>query len=129
MEHHPSRIGEQSAPAKADAARPPLGMILERVSDAFVALDKSWCYTYVNQHAAALFGRRPEDLIGRHIWTEFPEGVGQPFHLAYERAMAEQVVLELENYYAPWNRWFENRIYPSPDGLSIFFHEITDRKH
>jgi len=102
--------------------------VIERVSDAFVALDRNWRYTYVNAHAAALFGRRPEDLIGRHIWTEFPEGVGQPFHLAYERAMAEQVVLQVESYYEPWDRWFENRIHPSPDGLSIFFHEITDRK-
>jgi PAS domain S-box-containing protein len=102
--------------------------LLERVSDGFVALDKDWYYTYVNRQAAALFGRRPEDLIGRHIWTEFPEGVGQPFHLAYERAMAEQVFIELEAFYEPWKRWFENRIYPSPVGLAIFFHEITERK-
>ncbi len=65
--------------------------ILDRVSDAFVALDKDWHYTYLNDRAAALFGRTPEDLIGKHIWTEFPEGVGQPFHEAYEKAMREQV--------------------------------------
>jgi PAS domain S-box-containing protein len=102
--------------------------VLERVSDGLVALDRRWCYTYVNSQAASLFGRRPEDLIGRHIWTEFPEGVGQPFHLAYERAMAEQIFIQVESCYEPWNRWFENRIFPSPDGLSIFFHEITQRK-
>ena len=105
-----------------------LANILDRVSDGFVALDSSWRYVYVNQQAATLFGRRPSDLVGRHIWTEFPEGVGQPFHRAYERAMAEQTFIQMENYYEPWNRWFENRIYPSPDGLSIFFHEITERK-
>lgn len=113
---------------RSDPARPQLGNVLERVSDALVALDTHWRYTYVNQRAAELFGRRPEDLLGRHIWTEFPKGVGQPFHLAYEKAMAEQVPLQIESYYEPWDRWFENRIYPSPDGLSIFFHEITDRK-
>jgi PAS domain S-box-containing protein len=58
----------------------------------------------------------------------FPEGIGQPFHLAYEKAMTEQVSIQMETYYEPWDRWFENRIYPSPDGLSIFFHEITERK-
>ena len=62
--------------------------ILDRVSDGCVALDKNWRYTYVNQQAASLFGKRAEDLIGRHIWTEFPEGQGQPFHLAYEKAMS-----------------------------------------
>ena len=103
--------------------------VLERVSDAVVALDRNWRYIYVNPQAAALFGRRPEDLIGRHIWTEFPEGVGQPFQLAYQNA--------------PWrsrssSRWRTTTSrgiagsrtvsYPSPEGLSIFFHEITERK-
>jgi PAS domain S-box-containing protein len=111
-----------------DVFKKQLEDVLERISDAFVALDNSWRYTYVNQHAAALFGRRPEDLVGKHIWTEFPEGVGQPFHLAYEKAMAEQVFVEIESYYPPWDRWFENRIYPSPEGVSIFFHDITDWK-
>jgi PAS domain S-box-containing protein len=107
----------------------PVGDLLERISDGFVALDTDWRYTYVNQQAAELFGRQPEHLVGRHIWTVFPEGVGQPFQLAYERAMSEQVFIKMENYYEPWDRWFENRIYPSPNGLSIFFHEITERKH
>jgi PAS domain S-box-containing protein len=102
--------------------------IFERVSDAFVALDKNWRYTYVNDKAAQLFGRQPQDLIGKNIWTEFPEGVGQPFHLAYERAMREQVYVQIEEYYPPYDRWFENRIYPSPEGLSIFFTDITARK-
>jgi PAS domain S-box-containing protein len=102
--------------------------VLERVSDAVVSLDQDWRYTYVNKHAAQLFGCRPEDLVGRHIWTVFPEGVGRPFQLAYEKAMAEQVFIRMEDYFEPWDRWFENRIYPSPDGLSIFFHEVTERK-
>jgi hypothetical protein len=119
---------EQEARAVAEAAHRELRAVLERVSDGFVALDRSWIYTYVNRHAASLFGRRPEDLLGKHIWTEFPEGVGQPFHLAYERAMREQRFIELQDLYEPWNRWFENRIYPSPDGVAIFFHEITESK-
>jgi PAS domain S-box-containing protein len=121
-------IGEAIPPVNDPAASQEPYHLLERVSDAVVALNLDWRYTYVNRQAAGLFGRKPEELIGRHIWTEFPEGVGQPFHLAYEKAMAEQVVIQMENYYQPWDRWFENRIYPSPDGLSIFFHEITERK-
>ncbi len=109
--------------AEAERAR-----VLERVSDGFVALDTNWRYTHVNDRAGELFGRDPASLIGKHIWTEFPDGVGQPFHLAYERTMKTQVAEHLEEYYPPFGRWFENRIYPSPDGLSIFFHDITDRK-
>ncbi|HSP93270.1 MAG TPA: PAS domain S-box protein [Thermoanaerobaculia bacterium] len=102
--------------------------ILERVSDGFVALDTDWRYTYLNTKAAQIFGRRREDLIGKHIWTEFPEGIGQPFYKAYYRAAEEQIAIELEEYYPPYGRWFENRIYPSKEGLTIFFRDITERK-
>jgi len=54
-----------AAPPESAGAR--LDDVLERVSDAFVALDKEWRCTYVNQRAAQLFGWRPEDLVGRHI--------------------------------------------------------------
>ena len=75
----------QPALEQASAVPEQLGAILERVSDAIVGLDRGWRYTYVNRKAASLFGRKPKDLIGKHIWTEFPEGVGQPFHRAYEK--------------------------------------------
>ena len=120
--------GAQSSPLEAGTAQQQLGNILESISDGFVGLDKAWRYTYVNRQAASLFGRLPQDLIGKHIWTEFPEGVGQPFHLAYEKAMTKQTFIQMETYYEPWDRWFENRIYPSSNGICIFFHEITERK-
>lgn len=119
---------ERGARRQAEAAERQIVSILERVTDAFVALDNAWRYTYVSRKAAEIFARRPEDLVGKHIWTEFPEGVGQPFHLAYERAVKEQVPIFFEEYYPPYDKWFENRIYPSPDGLSIFFSDITEKK-
>jgi PAS domain S-box-containing protein len=106
-----------------------LANIIERVSDGFVALDTDWIYVYVNKNGARMLQReKPEDLIGKHIWTEFPEGVGQPFYHAYHKALETQQPVLLEEYYEPWDRWFENRIYPSPAGLTIYFSEITDRK-
>lgn len=116
------------AQAEAEQARRAIDRILESVTDAFVALDRDWRYTYVNERAARIFGRRREELIGKHIWSEFPEGVGQPFHRAYERAMNEGVEVQFEAYYPPYDAWFENRIYPSSDGISIVFQDITTRK-
>lgn len=100
----------------------------ERITDAFVALDNNWCYTYMNKRAGEIFNRRPEDMIGKNIWTEFPEGIGKPFHTAYYEAAEKQQYTYLEEYYAPQDIWFENHIYPSPDGLSIFFKDVTEKK-
>lgn len=120
---------EQTARLKAEAALDAITQVLERVTDGFVALDKNWNYTYLNQKAAQLLNRQsPADLLGKNYWEEYPEAAGTPFAQAYQRAMEEQVTIVLEDYYAPWDRWFENRIYPSPDGISIFFTEITERK-
>ncbi len=114
---------------ESEAARQLLETVLERVTDGVVALDSEWRYTFVNPQAARMLNRRrPEDLIGRNIWEEYPEGIGQPFHLAYVEAMATQRHATLTEYYPPWDRWFENRIYPSPDGLTIFFTDVTDQR-
>lgn len=98
------------------------------MSDAFVSLDEKWCYTYMNEKAGKIFGKDPKEMIGKHIWTEFPEGVGQPFHLNYEKAMKEKVFISMEEYYPPLNKWFENRINPTKEGIAIFFQDITERK-
>jgi len=116
-------------PFDSEAARKQLIEVIERVHDGFVALDNNWVYTVVNTRAAKMLQReKPEDLIGKHIWTEFPEGVGQPFHMAYEKAMETQEPFIFEEYFQPWDLWFENRIYPSPNGLTIYFTDITIRK-
>jgi two-component system, cell cycle sensor histidine kinase and response regulator CckA len=102
--------------------------ILERISDAFVALDTEFRYTYVNARAGELLGCEPEALIGKHIWTEFPGAVGTPVQLACERAMREQEAVTVLDHYRPWDRWFEDRIYPSSDGITIFFTDVTERR-
>lgn len=47
--------------------------LLESITDAFYALNRSWRFTYVNQRALDYFGRDRADLIGRNIWEVFPE--------------------------------------------------------
>ena len=113
--------------AEAEDARAEYETILERISDGFVALDRTWRYTFVNSAAGRMLGRNAKDLIGRHVWTEFPEARGQTFQLAFERAMQEQRPTQLRDFYPPWKKWFEYRAYPSPEGLSIFFSDVTEQ--
>jgi PAS domain S-box-containing protein len=126
------RDGEAISKAKIlleqETAKTRIVDILESMTDAFVSLDRNWRYTYLNQRAGQLFGRDPQDLAGKNIWEEFPEGIGESFYHAYHDAIAEQKFIQLEEYYPPYDRWFENRIYPSQDGVSIFFQDVTLRK-
>ncbi len=118
----------QAARARAEEAEQRLAQILERITDAFVALDTAWRYTYVNEKAAQIFNRSRQDLLGKHIWSEFPGDVGSSFYQACHRAVEQQATMHLTDYYAPLGCWFDNYLYPSPDGLSIFFRDITEQK-
>jgi PAS domain S-box-containing protein len=102
--------------------------VIERVSDAFVALNNNWVYTYVNEKAGELLSRSPQALVGKNIWTEFPEAIDQPFYYAYKRAMEIQEYQYQEEYFPTLNRWIENHIYPSKNGLTVFFKDVTEIK-
>jgi PAS domain S-box-containing protein len=99
--------------------------VLERITDGFYALDREWCFTYVNEAAEVMLGRRRQELLGRNIWAAFPEAVDIPVYASYQQAMAEGVTTTVEFFFAPLDRWFEARAYPSPDGLSVFFRDVT----
>ena len=101
--------------------------VLEAMSDGFVALDRDWRYVYVNARAGELLGRPPGTLEGKRLWSEFPEAAEQPFGRAVKRVMATRVPETIEEYYAPWGRWFENRIRSIPNGIAILFADVTER--
>ncbi|MGA7594205.1 MAG: PAS domain S-box protein, partial [Gallionella sp.] len=102
--------------------------IFESMSDGFIAFDAAMNFTYVNTQGGELLGRDPADLVGKNYWQEFPEAKGTPFAKAYIRALKTRATIILEDYYAPFDRWFENRIYPSREGLTVFFTDISGRK-
>ncbi len=105
-----------------------LSSIFERITDAFFALDNNWNYTYVNEKAASLHNKTVEELIGKNIWEENPEIVGEPIEFALRRAHATQISQNVELYYSKNNKWFQDQIYPSYNGISVYYHDITDKK-
>ncbi|RXP64496.1 PAS domain S-box protein [Lutibacter sp. HS1-25] len=105
-----------------------LSNTLSNIQDGFVILDENSNYLYINNVAADLLGKSIEDLLGKNIWKEFPENEGDEFYDNYQWAFQTRKPISFENYFAPWNRWFENRIIPSNNTMLIFFHETTEKK-
>jgi len=102
--------------------------IFERVTDGFIALDKNFCYTYMNKKAGRLTHRDPASMVGKNVWEEFPDAVGSSTYEAFNKAMKEQQYVSNTDHYVPLDLWQENFIYPSPNGLSIFIRDITEKK-
>ncbi|UOY00468.1 SpoIIE family protein phosphatase [Blastococcus sp. PRF04-17] len=103
--------------------------VLEAMSAAFFSLDREWRFSYVNREAVQLLQLRREDLLGSSIWELFPAAVGSDFEVQYRGAVESGEERVFEAYYpAPLNAWYEIRASPSPDGLSVYFLDITERR-
>jgi PAS domain S-box-containing protein len=101
---------------------------LESISDAFYAVDEEWRFTYVNGKAEEIWGRSREELLGKNIWDEFPEAVGSESYRQIKRAMEEGVTTEFETISPVLDAWVAGRAYPSREGISVYFRDVTERK-
>ncbi|MEX0604146.1 MAG: PAS domain-containing protein [Marinobacter sp.] len=118
----------REAEDRADQADRQRIHILESISDAFFALDENWNFSYLNRQAEVLLERSRVDLLGRNVWTEFPTAVGSTFQRQYQHALENQQTVEFREFYPPLNKWLDVSAYPIPDGLAVYFRDITQRK-
>ncbi|OYW21331.1 MAG: hypothetical protein B7Z52_01025, partial [Burkholderiales bacterium 12-64-5] len=101
---------------------------LESISDGFFTVDREWRFTYVNAESERLLGCHRSTLLGRTIWEAYPPIMGTRFEEQYRRAVAENTTITFEEYYPPFDMWVEVRVYPSADGLAIYFRDVTERR-
>lgn len=132
-EHLESRVAErtsqlQAATDAANLAKNQITHILESITDAFFAIDHELKFIYLNRHAEKILRRDGEELIGKRLQDEFPEVLGETFYRQYQQAVAQNRSVRFEAFCVPLNAWFEVHIYPSLDGISVYFQDITARK-
>ncbi|WP_411282146.1 ATP-binding protein [Gemmatimonas sp.] len=102
--------------------------ILESISDGFLALNADWRFTYINAAGERFLKRTPGDLIGKSLWDEFPGTAGSEFELLYRRVASRGVGESITAYYPHFNRWYDVSAYPAPDGLTVYFRDVSARK-
>ncbi|MCC3412626.1 MULTISPECIES: PAS domain-containing protein [unclassified Microcoleus] len=104
--------------------------IIESITDAFIAIDAQWRYTYVNATAEKLLVRSRNDLLGRSIWEIFPAEAESNSRLYQEfhRVVSEQVSVKFEEFSPSLQRYIEVSVYPAADGLTAYWSDIGDRK-
>jgi PAS domain S-box-containing protein len=103
--------------------------ILDSIQDGFIALNHYWNFIYVNQCAAEYAGAEVDDLMGQNLWERFPELKGTIYETAFRKAMEKQKIIHFEvSGLHTSDRWFEFSVYPSDEGISIYWRDITSRK-
>lgn len=102
--------------------------VYERIADAVFALDRNWNYTYLNEQATKSHGVPAEMLLGKNIWEVHPYLIGKSFYNALHEAMDTMKPVRKVLYYEEQQRWFENFIYPSQDGVSVYYNDVTEKR-
>lgn len=100
--------------------------ILRSITDAFITYDHEWRFTYLNAEAERLLRKPAIELLGHKAWDVFPDA--ENFRRELEKAVATGQAVHFEEFYAPFEQWAEVHAYPSEEGLSVYFRDITDRK-
>jgi len=99
--------------------------IIESIADAFFTMDKSFNVSYWNHSAESLIGIKRENLIGRNLWEVFPDAVSLPSYKHYHHVLQTGQPVTFEDYFG---MWLEVNAYPSEEGITVFFRDITLRK-
>lgn len=105
--------------------------VVTSIADGLITLDKEWRITYMNPRSEEILlplEKTDAGVRGRLFWDEFPTTVGTEREQDYRKAMSDHVAVQFEDFSEALGRWFDVRVYPSRDGLSIYFLDITTRK-
>jgi PAS domain S-box-containing protein len=123
VEYIVMRIEEASARANRDAIQ-----ILESITEGFFTLDRQWRFDYVNREAHRILGREPGELSGQVLWQMYPGLEGTEFERSYQRAMFQREKASFTAFYPGHDRWYEVTTFPAPEGVSVYFRDVTGQK-
>jgi PAS domain S-box-containing protein len=101
---------------------------IESISDAFFTLDHEFRFTSLNSQVGRLLGRDRADFLHQVIWEVCENEGDEHFASQCRRAAEAKELVAFETFYARTALWLDVRVYPSPDGLTVYFQDITARR-
>lgn len=120
----------KQAEEKLESGKQQISNILDSIQDGFMALDNFWNFIYVNQCAAEYMGVDADDLLGQNLWGRFPEFKGTVYETRLRKAMGDKEIQHFESSeFSKNDHWFDISVYPSADGISVYWRDITPRKN
>ena len=105
-----------------------LETVFNRVNDGVFSLDNNWRYTFLNDAAMVVHPFTKKEIIGKFLWEVHPQIRESEFWTNYQEAIKTKEVMEFESYYQPMDKWFSVKVYPSDNGLTIFYRDINEDK-
>ena len=105
--------------------------VLEGMAEGFILLDHDFRVLEINAEGLRIDQRSRHDVVGRSHWDAWPGTEHSELGYLYRKAMAERVPVSLEHRYTyPDGHavWFDMRAYPHPEGLALFYRDVSERR-
>lgn len=102
--------------------------ILESIGEAFFTINHEDKVTYWNKQAKNVFGMLPREVLNNNLWEANQHFKNTEFSKRCKESLKTRTSASFEEYFEAYEKWFEISIFPSEDGLSIYFQDITRRK-
>jgi len=113
--------------SEARTARDQAAHVLATMATGFLSVDRDWSVTYLNATGERVLGLRADELVGRTLWQAFPGLEDLEFGERYRGAMQTGEPIGFEAHYPHLDSWYEVRAVPGPEGLDVYFLDITAR--
>ncbi len=106
-----------------------LSRTLEELTDGFVTLDKNLAITFMNRGCETILGIDRATILGKILGKPlseaYPAMSERAFATQYRHALDTGEVVRFTDYFAPLAKWFEIYAHPTPDGLAVYFRDVT----
>lgn len=102
--------------------------VLDSINEAFFTLDKDWKFLKVNKQFEKVIRLKREEIVGRCIWTIFPDIADTLLAQNLKVAMEDKIPFTFEEEYPGRGVTFQISIFPIKEGVSGYFRDVTKKK-
>lgn len=119
----------KKAKEKLEQSNDLINNIFESITDGFLALDYKGNIIFLNRKAEQISQKNKHEVIGKKVWDKFPFLKGETFEKSFLKTIKKQLPSQYEMYYEKLSVWFEIRLYPRKESVTLYFTDITQRKN
>jgi PAS domain S-box-containing protein len=125
----PSANRSGQARREEDLRNERLARLLSQVTEGIICVDRNWKVTFANEEACYRSRITPGDIGGeKTYWEIYPHLIGTELEQFYRNVMRTREKAHVEYYSERIDAWLDVSVYPTDEGIALYYHDITDRK-
>jgi signal transduction histidine kinase len=102
-----------------------LKAVMDSTTDGIFHVSRDWCVLYGNRIVVESL---PDFKVGANFWKCFPALQEKEAERRLRDCMELRSEERFENFYEPYRSWYRTHAFPTEEGISVFYQDITVEK-